>query len=805
MRTLAYTLLTLALLAVIATGAAVAAMWYFGRHLPDYQALAEYQPPTVSRVHAGDGRLLAEYAEEKRIFVPIESVPRKVVHAFIAAEDQNFFDHAGVAPLAIVRAGVTNLKRMGTNQRPVGASTITQQVAKNFLLSDRVTVRRKIREAILALKMEHTFDKSRILELYLNEIYLGAGSYGVAAAALNYFDTSLDELTIAQAAYLAALPKGPANYQPQADHEAAVSRRNWVISRMREEGFITEAQAQRARNAPLRPQERAPAELAHAPYFAAEVREQLVDRYGRDKLYTGGLSVRTTVSPELQTVARSALRDGLIAYDRRHGWRGAQRAIDLPADWAGRLTEMDPPAGMPDSWRQAAVLKVRADDVLMGFADGTTGRLPMDGMRWARPTLDEQYVGEKPDDPDDVVDAGDVILVSRADDEESYALEQMPEVDGGIVAMDPQTGRVLAMQGGFAFERSQFNRVTQAERQPGSAFKPFVYLTALESGLTPATMVLDAPFVIDQGEGLGKWKPANFTQEFYGPTPMRVGIEQSRNLMTVRIAQTLGMDKVTDTAEGFGLYDKLDERLAMALGAGETTLLRLATAYASFANGGMKVTPKLIDRVQDRHGTTIHRPAYPSCSDCKNVAWQGQEPPSLPDNRERLTDRASAYQIVSMLRGVVERGTGRRMRALDRPVAGKTGTTNNSHDTWFMGFTPSLVAGVYVGFDSHRTLGEHSFGSNVAGPVFKDFMARALDGEPAVPFRVPPGIHLTRMDLETGRPADSDSETVVLEAFKPGNGPSGERRVLDAGTPGDYGGESNGGADGTTSGTGGLY
>ncbi|SDF53789.1 penicillin-binding protein 1A [Limimonas halophila] len=805
MRTLGYTLVTLVLLGVIATAGAVSVMWYFGRHLPDYQALAQYEPPTVSRVHAGDGRLLAEYAEEKRIFVPIESIPRKVVHAFVAAEDQNFFDHAGVDPLAIVRAGVTNLKRMGTNQRPVGASTITQQVAKNFLLSDRVSIRRKIREAILALKIEHTFDKSRILELYLNEIYLGAGSYGVAAAALNYFNTSLDELTMAQAAYLAALPKGPANYHPREDHRAALARRNWVISRMHEEGYITADRAREARDEPLRMRERAPAEVTDAPYFAAEVRDKLVERYGRDKLFTGGLSVRTTVDPDLQDAATSALREGLIAYDRRHGWRGAQRSIELPADWAARLSEMTPPEGLPDEWRQAAVLKVRAEDALLGFADGTTGRLPMSAMRWARPALDEQYVGEKPDSPGDVVSQGDVVLVSPAEAEKAFALEQMPAVNGGIVALDPRTGRVLAMQGGFDFARTQFNRVTQAKRQPGSAFKPFVYLTALENGLTPATMVLDAPFVIDQGDGLGKWKPANHTEQFYGPTPMRVGIEQSRNLMTVRIAQTVGMKKVAKTAESFGLYDDLPEQLSMSIGAGETTLLRLASAYASFANGGMKVTPKLIDRVQDRRGSTIYRPAYAECPDCKNIEWSGQEPPTIRDTRKRLTDRASAYQVVSMLRGVVERGTGRRMRALDRPVAGKTGTTNDSHDTWFMGFTPNLVAGVYVGFDSHRTLGAHAYGSNVAGPIFKDFMARALEGEPAIPFRVPPGIHLTRMDLDTGRPAGPDSETVVLEAFKAGNSPSGERRVLDAGTPGSYSNGGNGSSGGSSGGTSGLY
>ena len=803
MRTFAYTVVALALLAVIATGGVVSAMWYYGRHLPAYDKLAQYEPPTVSRMYAGDGRLLESYADEDRIFVPIESIPRKVLHAFVAAEDQNFFTHTGLDAVAILRAAATNLRRMGTNQRPVGASTITQQVAKNFLLSDRVSLRRKVREAILALKIEHAFSKERILELYLNEIYLGAGSYGVASAALNYFNRSLDELTVAQAAYLAALPKGPANYQPDEDREAALARRNWVIERMREEGFVSDAEADKARQTPLHTRERAPATIANAPYFAAETRDFLKTRYGRDKLFTGGLAVRTTVEPAMQKHARAALRDGLIAYDRRHGWRGAEDSISLPADWAGVLRDREAPPGMPEAWRQAVVLDTGPEAARLGFAGGDTGRLPMAGMAWARPHLDEQYVGEKPQEPADVVSPGDIVLVSPRE-AGGFALEQMPAVNGGIVALDPQTGRVLAMQGGFAFERSQFNRVTQAERQPGSAFKPFVYLTALENGLTPATMVLDAPFVIDQGEGLGKWKPANFSQEFYGPTPMRVGIEQSRNLMTVRIAQNLGMSKVAETAKRFGLYDDLPKQLSMALGAGETTLLNLAGAYASFANGGKRVTPKLIDRVQDRRGRTIFRPPYPDCPACKNVTWRGQEPPSVPDQRERLTSRANAYQVVSMLRGVVKRGTGRRMRALDRPVAGKTGTTNESFDTWFMGFTPNLVAGVYVGFDEHNTLGPNAYGSNVAGPIFKDFMQRALDGEPAIPFRVPPGINLVRMDLDTGRPADSSSEAVVLEAFKTGNGPSGERRVLDAGAPGGDGGDGGGPArDG--GGTGGLY
>jgi penicillin-binding protein 1A len=793
-RTLAWILVAVILMTLAGVGSVGYVFYRYGQDLPDYSQLADYKPPTVSRVYAGDGRLLAEYAREKRVFVPIDVIPRRVINAFVSAEDKNFYDHYGIDPPSIARAALTNLQNLGTDRRPVGASTITQQVAKNFLLSDRVSIERKIREAILAFRIEHAYEKDRILELYLNEIYLGSGSFGVAAAALNYFNKSLDNLTIAEAAYLAALPKAPNNYQPDTSREAAVARRNWVIQQMEANGYITSEQAVTAMEEPLETRRRDPKQVARAPYFAEEVRRKLVDRYGEDTLYGGGLSVHTTVDPELQRHAENALRDGLIAYDRDHGYRGAYNAISVAGNWAAKLKEVAAPEGMPRDWARAAVLGTDADGATIGFVNGARARLPMAGMAWARPHLEGQHVGKKPSRPGDVVAVGDVVLVSQREAGDGYALEQMPAVNGGIVAMDPHTGRVLAMQGGFDFARSQFNRVTQAKRQPGSAFKPFVYLTALEAGFTPSTIILDAPFVIDQGPGLDKWKPANYSDQFYGPTPMRVGIEQSRNLMTVRLAQTVGMPEVAATAEEFGLYDDLKHQLAMALGAGETTLMKLTAGYGMFVNGGKRIQPHLIDRVQNRRGKTIFRQDKRNCPDCNADLWLNQKPPEIPDTRGQVTDPASAYQVVSMLRGVVERGTGRRMRAIGKPVAGKTGTTNDSFDTWFMGFTPDLVAGVYVGFDEHRTLGPRSYGSNTAGPIFKQFMTKALEGEPGIPFRTPEGIRMVRMDLSTGRRAGPDSDKVILEAFKAGNSPGDDQVVIRGGQPGD--GQGDGGTQG---------
>jgi penicillin-binding protein 1A len=791
---------------LVAAGGTLYVFWTYGQGLPDYKQLADYQPPTTTRVYAGDGRLLEEYAKEKRVFVPVEAMPRRVINAFLSAEDKNFYQHPGVDLPSIVAAAITNLRRMGTDARPVGASTITQQVAKNFLLTDAVSIERKIREAILAFRMEQAFTKDRILELYLNEIYLGSRSYGVAQAAMNYFNKSLDQLTIAEAAYLAALPKAPNNYQVDRFPDAAKARRDWVIGQMADNGYISEAEAERARSQPIAIRTRETTEVAEADYFGEEVRRELIELYGEETVYGGGMSVRATLVPELQRYAKEALQDGLIAYDREHGWRGAQRTLEVEGpdgDWAKKLGELSPPEGMPESWRQAVVVKVGPEAARIGFPDGATALIPMSGMDWARPQLEKQRVGAKPRRPEQVVSTGDVVLVSPIEDGDDYRLEQMPEVNGAIVALDPHTGRVLAMQGGFSFDRSQFNRATQAARQPGSSFKPFVYLSALENDYTPATIILDAPFVIDQGAGLGKWKPANYSGDFYGPTPMRVGIEQSKNLMTVRLAQAVGMDKVAATAERFGIYDDLAETLAMSLGAGETELLRLAAAYGQLVNGGKNITPTLIDRVQDRQGETIFKHDDRRCPDCDADLWLNQAPPEIPDTREQVTDPASAYQIVSMLRGVVERGTGRRMRALGRPVAGKTGTTNDSFDTWFMGFSPDLVAGVYVGFDEHRTLGPRAYGSNTAGPIWKDFMEKALEGEPEVPFRIPEGIKLVRMNLDTGQPARPGDQKVILEAFKTGNSPAQDRRVIGQGQTAandNAGGGQDGGGSGSAGG-----
>ena len=772
-------------LAALGIAGIVYVLWTFGRDLPDYRQLATYEPPTVTRVHAGDGRLLAEYAAEKRVFVPIEAIPKRVIKAFLGAEDKNFYSHPGVDFLGVVRATIQNLVNLTAGRRLVGASTITQQVAKNFLLTGELSLERKIKEAILAFRMEHALTKNRILELYLNEIYLGLGSYGVAAAALNYFNKSLDELTIAEAAYLAALPKAPNRYHPIRGHAAAVERRDWVITRMLAEGFVTADEAAEARAAPLIMHTRDETEFVNADFFAEEVRRELLARYGEDGVYGGGLSVRTTLDPRLQEIADQVLRRGLIRYDRRHGWRGPIARLEIGFDWPARLASVPPPD--LGGWRLAVVLVLDSAKAEIGFADGRRGYVPFAELAWARPWREGQEVGPPVGRPGDVLKLGDVVAVEpvqAAEDgavyaPDAYGLRQIPEVNGALVALDPHTGRVLAMVGGYSFQVSQFNRATQALRQPGSAFKPFVYLAALDNGFTPSSLVLDGPFVIDQGPGLGKWKPTNYTRKFYGPNPMRVGLEKSRNLMTVRIAQYIGIDKVADYAERFGVVDELPRRLSMALGAAETTLVRLTTAYAMLVNGGKRITPTLIDRIQDRHGRTIFRHDDRPCESCRVAVWDNQSAPDIPDLRERLVDPATAYQVVSLLQGVIERGTGWKVRAVGKPIAGKTGTTNDNMDTWFIGFSPDLAVGVFVGFDAPRSLGGRETGASVASPIFRDFMVEALAGEPAIPFRIPPGIRLVRVNAETGLLAQPGDTNIILEAFRPGTEPTAPGPVID--------------------------
>jgi penicillin-binding protein 1A len=765
-------------------GVAFLGLWHFGRGLPNHQQLASYEPPVLTRVHAGDGRILAEYAVERRLFVPINAIPKLVVNAFLAAEDKNFYSHPGISLPDIARAAIYNVVNRG-QRRPVGASTITQQVAKNFLLTNEVSLERKVKEAILAVRIEQALTKDRILELYLNEIYLGFGAYGVAAAALNYFNKSLDELTVAEAAYLAALPKAPNNYHPFRYPEAAKARRDWVVGRMLEDGMISAAEAEQARRTPFQVRSRGEADTVKADYFAEEVRRELIQRYGESGLYGGGLSVRTTIDPRLQDIVDRALRNGLVAYDRRHGWRGPIAHIDIGVGWDRRLQATQRPAGL-GTWLLAVVLEPNDKGASIGLPDGSTGFIPFSEIQWARAHLEQQRLGPPVRRASDVLNPGDVVAVEPLDSDaqggrRQFALRQIPGVGGGVVAIDPHTGRVLAMAGGWSFDLSQFNRVTQAVRQPGSAFKPFVYLPALDNGFTPSSLVLDAPIVIDQGPGQARWKPSNYSRNFFGPSPLRVGVEQSRNLMTVRLAQNIGMDKVADYAERFGIVDKLPEHLSMALGAGETTLLRLTTAYAMLVNGGKRITPTLIDRIQDRNGKTIYRHDTRPCPECRVDHWADQPVPVLPDTREQVIGADTAYQMVSILQGVVDRGTGRRIKEIGKPLAGKTGTTNDSFDTWFIGFSPDLAVGVFVGFDTPRTLGRNETGSSVAVPIFKDVMAEALKDKPAIPFRIPPGIRLTRVHPSTGLVARQGDRDAIWEAFKPGTEPTVMGPVLDGG------------------------
>ncbi len=772
-------------LILIGIGAGGFAVWYFGRDLPDYQQLADYQPPIVTRVHAGDGRLLGEYATEKRVFVPVNAIPPLLIHAFLAAEDRNFYTHPGINPLAMLRAGATDMVRLFTHRRPEGASTITQQVAKNFLVGSELSYGRKIREALIALRIEQVLSKDRILELYLNEIYLGGGAYGAAAASLTYFNKSLEELTVEEAAFLAALPKGPSNYNPVRYPEAAKTRRDWVIDRMAKDGFISPAQAAAALAQPLATRRRDDTETVAANYFAEEVRRELIARYGDKGLYQAGLSVRTSLDPALQSIADTSLRAGLIAYDQRHGWRGPVAHIEGGADWRMQLATTPLPEGAGEAgWKLALVREIAADGAMLGFADGTAGRIPLDELRWARKALADNQLGPVPRKAADVVGVGDVVLVERlaTDNRDAaaprFALRQIPEVSGALVALDPHTGRVLAMTGGFSYELSQFNRATQARRQIGSAIKPFVYLAALDHGFTPSTIVLDAPFVVDQGPGLPKWKPSNYTHKFYGPLPLRVGVEQSRNLMTARLGQMVGLDIVGQYIERFGVMEHMPRQYAMVLGAGETTPLKLTTAYAMLVNGGKRITPSFIDRVQDRNGVTIFRADQRPCEGCRDIDWQKQHPPEIPDTREDVADPASAYQIVSILQGVVERGTGHIIASVGKPLAGKTGTTNDSNDTWFVGFSPDLAVGIFVGYDTPRSLGAHETGGSVAAPIFRDFVAAALKDTPAIPFRIPPGIRLVRVNATTGELAQAGDRNVIYESFKPGTEPTSDSPVV---------------------------
>jgi penicillin-binding protein 1A len=782
------------MLAIAGCGFVGITLWYFGRDLPDYQQLAHYQPPIMTRVHAGDGRLLAEYATERRIFVPIQAIPKPVINAFLSAEDKNFYTHHGVDPVSILRAAITDVSRFRANRRPVGASTITQQVAKNMLLSNEVSIERKIKEILLATRIEAALPKERILELYLNEIYLGSGAYGVAAAAQTYFDKSLDELTLGEAAFLAGLPKAPNRYSPVRFPQTAKARRDWVLDRMVEDGAATQAEAAQGEAQPLELRHRQEAEEERAPYFAEEVRRDLLARYGEKILYGAGLSVRTSLDAQLQAASDKALRAGLIAYEHSHGgWRGAIARIDPKGDWAAHLAAVPVPGVAADvGWKLAMVVRSEADGAAIGFANGASGRIPFSEMRWARPRYNNGSFGPRPRGAADVVKPGDIVMVepispsSKAEASgtkpaDLYTLCQVPEVSGALVAMDPHTGRVLAISGGFSFATSQFDRATQAKRQTGSTIKPFIFLTALDHGYTPSTLIDDSPISLPQGPGLPMWTPRNYTKEgqevrYRGPTPLRIAIEKSIDTMTVRAATAVGIESIADTVESFGIMDHMPREYSMVLGAGETTPLRMTAAYAMLVNGGKHITPTFIDRVQDRNGATIFRADERRCDGCDNVDWQKQPAPVIPDARGQVADPGSAYQIVTMLEGVVERGTGTVVKAVGKPIAGKTGTTNDWRDAWFVGFTPDLVAGVYVGFDDPDSLGNDETGGHVAAPIFRDFMIAALKDAPATAFRTPPGMRIYRVSAATGLPAGA-GEPAIYEAYKPGTEPGQNRHL----------------------------
>ena len=772
--------------------------WNYGRDLPDHEQLAAYEPNVVTRVYAGNGALLAEFAIEKRIFVPTTSIPKPVIQAFLSAEDKDFYRHFGLDAKALIRAVSTNIINLGTGRRPVGASTITQQVAKNFLLTNELSYRRKIKEAILAIRMERAFTKEQILELYLNEIYLGFGSYGVAAAALNYFDKPLDALTLAEIAYLAALPKAPNNYHPTRKRKAAIGRRNWVLQQMVENDFISEDEAKRASGEPINLRSRSAGDGAEAPFFTEEVRREIAKTFGQDQLYRGGLAVRTSLDPSLQLIAEESLTSGLESLDKRQGWRGSLGWIDdantadsdaiiktLAAYQSMMLTERKPAmvVSVKPSTAAILVLSEAGDDLIDGI-------IPFALADWAYPP--RRRDGTRPPPITSLREAlkvGDIIMVQRPETvpdrvkrhkdlvitDKIWALGQIPLVQGALVALDPHTGRVLAMTGGYNPRQTQFNRATQARRQPGSSFKPFVYLAALDNGYSPITLILDAPLAVDQGPGLPKWKPANYTKRFYGPSIMRLGIEQSRNLMTARLAMTLGMPVVQDYAKRFGVDDDMPSLWSMSLGAGETTLLRLTAAYGMIVNGGFYIEPTMIDRVQNRYGKTVYRHDKRGCAGCSLTELSDDgtllNPPPFADIRPRITDQASAYQMVTMLEGVVRRGTARSMKDISFAVAGKTGTTNDNTNGWFVGFSPDLVVGVYIGFDQPKPLGRAETGSTTAVPVFANFITDALADTPSVPFRRPDGVNLYTINFKTGVRAQLGESDAVLEAFKPGQRP----------------------------------
>jgi penicillin-binding protein 1A len=736
---------------------AFSTLWYFSIGLPDYKKLSNYQPPISSRVYSEDGKLIAEYAIEKRLFVPFDSIPEKVINSFLSAEDKNFFNHPGVDAKGILRAVIKNIKNISQNKRLEGASTITQQVAKNFLLTNEVSIKRKIKEAILAFRIERAYDKERILELYLNQIYLGQGTYGIAAASLEYFDKSIKELTYSDSALLAALPKAPSKYNPYRYPKVAEFRRNLVLQNLEENNFITKLQLKNFRKSKLNLKKRKIEIVNEANSYTEEVRRSVNENYGFEKLYSQGLSIRTPLNIDYQIQAINSLRKGIEDYDKRHGWRGPITNKLKNKNWKLKVDKfkLDPTL----KWEFAEIREINNSQIkfiIINKKKIVEGVLLIKDLKWMLPK--GKLITDK-------FKIGDIIFVKKNNN--YWSLKQYPKVNGGIVVLDPYTGDVKALAGGFNYKSSEFNRVTQAKRQPGSAFKPIVYAAALENGFSPNSIILDAPFVESQGAGLKNWKPENYGKKFYGPTTLRKGIEYSRNLMTVRIAKMLGIEEILDLSKKLNIYEEIPELLSVSLGAAETTLINLTAAYAPFVNGGKKIEPNLISRIQDRRGKTIFQVQNRKCSGCDKFIDKTSEYPKIKNTNERVFSEETAYQMVSILSGAVKRGTAKKLRSLKVPLAGKTGTTNDNYDAWFIGFSSNLVIGVYIGFDNPKTLGKFETGSKAALPIFKNFAENSLYKKDFEDFKIPENIYLTSLNYDTGMKSAPGEKNTIIEALKP--------------------------------------
>jgi len=730
-------------------------LWSFSNNIPDYRFLKNYKPPVSSKMYSGNGELVADFSKEKRIFVPYEAIPKNVINSFLSAEDKNFFSHPGVDAKGVVRATINNIKNIISSERLEGASTITQQVAKNFLLTNEISFNRKIKEAILAFRIERALSKERILELYLNQIYLGSGAYGVAAASLEYFDKSIKELNYNETSLLAALPKAPSKYNPYRNKELAKFRRDLVLKNLLDNNFITKKKYLFFKEQEIELKKKKRVFLENSQYYIEDVRKEIIEKLTYDKVYKQGYNINTPINLELQKIATQSLRNGLVSYDRRKGWRGPIKNIKYSKDWYKKI-EKKFKLEKSIKWQIAIVKKINQFNSIIETENNLQGEIKFKDISWTKKEFK------------DLFKVGDVIYVKKID-KKSFTLEQLPKINGGIVVIDPFTGRVLALSGGFSFKNSEFNRTSQALRQPGSAFKPFVYALALENQFTPSSLILDAPLVLDQGVDLKKWKPENYGKKFYGPSTLRIGLEKSRNLMTVRIAQSLGIDKVANFSKKMNIYENPDELLSISLGSAETTLLNLTSAYCSFVNGGKLINPIIIDRIQDSEGNTIFNNKNRECMNCEKISFTGKEFPKIKDNYKQVFSPQTAYQLTSILQGVVERGTGKKLKKLGLNIAGKTGTTNENTDAWFIGFTSNLVIGVYVGMDNPEPLGKYETGSKAALPIFEEFVKKAIKKSEARPFKVADNMTLMVVDSLTGEKAKFTSKNTIIESYKSKN------------------------------------